>query len=94
VIRHRATVLAVSAFLCMCYAVGYVVTAVTLQACASQPATREAQLAAITAGCDVSLALERDAGVPADLAATQRGCEAALRTLDPVKPDGGEAGAK
>ncbi len=81
-ISHRRTALIMSGFICSCFAAGY--------GCGSMLAPREAQLAAITAGCKVSLDL--DAGT-ADHADMKRGCEAALRALDPVKPDGGEAGA-
>jgi hypothetical protein len=53
-------------------------------ACSASQSRFDLQLTAITAGCKVSLDLERDAGAAGAADDTARGCEAALRTLDHV----------
>ncbi|HEY6824146.1 MAG TPA: hypothetical protein VI195_06875 [Steroidobacteraceae bacterium] len=59
--------------------------ALCLADCGGAQPKAQAQLAAIVAGCKVSLDLERDAGEAGAIGETEQGCRAALHTWERAK---------
>lgn len=53
--------------------------------CSGAQDKAQAQLAAITAGCEVSLSIERDAGEAGAAYDTAKGCKAALHSWEHAK---------